>query len=271
MSIGAGAFSNNLLQSVDIPDGVTSIGDRLWDIDWSHDFAKGAFENNRLTRIDIPDSVTSIGEDAFKGNLLANVYIPESVTSIGSRAFADNPFLESISISKSSPLDLSVYENAGVEIVLREEGDLPWVLEASVPTIYLGIKPTLAEIQMITPSPENGSIAIAEDTEIAYIWAAELGANGKWVSAQGPQGVQGVQGEVGPTGPAGVNGEQGLQGPKGDKGRGEMGPAVLLEKMAKTAEMAEMAGMLIPLSVMMVRRMPLQSTARTSTTTAPLM
>ncbi|UII76438.1 leucine-rich repeat protein [Flagellimonas sp. HMM57] len=62
------------LKSVDIPDGVTHIGDC-------------AFCGNNLTEVDIPNGVTSIGEDAFWQNQLTGVEIPESVTRLGQRAF----------------------------------------------------------------------------------------------------------------------------------------------------------------------------------------
>ena len=97
--------------SVEIKDGVTSIGDY-------------AFESSyKLSSVSIPDSVTSIGEDAFFmcGNLesitipygvtrietnaffdcgLTSVSIPDSVTYIGKGAFAFCRCLSSVKISK---------------------------------------------------------------------------------------------------------------------------------------------------------------------------
>ena len=71
------AFYNcNSLNSVTIPDSVTSIGER-------------AFQNcSSLTSVTIPDSVTSIGDSAFYYcENLTSVTIPDSVTSIGREAF----------------------------------------------------------------------------------------------------------------------------------------------------------------------------------------
>ena len=64
------------LNSVVIPDGITSIGE-------------GAFQGcSSLTDLVIPDSVTSIGESAFEGcSSLRSLVLPDSVTSIGNRAF----------------------------------------------------------------------------------------------------------------------------------------------------------------------------------------
>ncbi|MBQ8836837.1 MAG: leucine-rich repeat protein [Clostridia bacterium] len=77
-SIGDRAFSGcSTLASIVIPEGVTSIG-------------RCAFSDcNKLTSIVIPEGVTSIGDFAFSDcSSLANIVIPESVTSIGNRAFS---------------------------------------------------------------------------------------------------------------------------------------------------------------------------------------
>jgi hypothetical protein len=99
ISIGNGAFAENQLTSVIIPDGVSIIGD------WA--FMKNqltsvviplsvtsigdyAFAENQLTGVIIPDSVKTIGRSAFSKNQLTNVIIPDSVTSIGNWAFKEN-------------------------------------------------------------------------------------------------------------------------------------------------------------------------------------
>jgi hypothetical protein len=108
-SIGYGAFSNNQLTSVTIPDSVTSIGsnvfygNQLTSVtipDSVTSIGSNAFSGNQLTSVTIPDSVTSIGDYAFYGNQLTSVTIPDSVTSIGSRAFSNNQ-LTSVTIPDS--------------------------------------------------------------------------------------------------------------------------------------------------------------------------
>ena len=71
--------------NVNIPNGVTSIGDY-------------AFSNySYLARITIPGSVTSIGNSAFADCFnLERITIPGSVTSIGNSAFLNCSSLENI-------------------------------------------------------------------------------------------------------------------------------------------------------------------------------
>ncbi len=75
------------ITSVEIGDGVTSIGD------YAFEYCDG------MTNITIPDSVTSIGMRAFDScSSLTRLAIPESVTSIGSYAFYGCSNLTSITI-----------------------------------------------------------------------------------------------------------------------------------------------------------------------------
>ena len=86
-----GAFEyNSSVESVTIPDSVTSIGDSAFCICTS------------LTSITIPDSVTSIGEWAFAYcTSLTSITIPDNVTSIGQYAFYNCTSLTSITIPDS--------------------------------------------------------------------------------------------------------------------------------------------------------------------------
>ena len=89
-SIGDEAFMDCYnLKSVFIPEGVTSIG--------QHAF----FRCNNLTSVTIPEGVTSIGEWAFANSSLSSVTIPEGVTSIGENTFYDCSALTSVTIPSS--------------------------------------------------------------------------------------------------------------------------------------------------------------------------
>jgi intracellular septation protein A len=81
--IKKGQFENQKLQSVTIPDSITSIRDR-------------AFMGNEIISLEIPNNVKSIGNEAFRENKLDIVSIPFSVKSIGVNAFADNPVISVI-------------------------------------------------------------------------------------------------------------------------------------------------------------------------------
>ena len=113
-SIGDSAFSNcKSLQSVTIPDSVTSIGRSVFSgcsslksttiPDSVTSIGDSAFnECSSLQSVTIPDSVTSIGDSAFKGcSSLQSVTIPDSVTNIGYSVFEDCLSLQSVTIPDS--------------------------------------------------------------------------------------------------------------------------------------------------------------------------
>ena len=82
--------TNNKVEYIVIPDGVTGIGDRAF------------LDCYSLRKITIPESVTSIGEDAFWGcTSLIGITIPDNMKSIGARAFFRCRSLRSITIPGS--------------------------------------------------------------------------------------------------------------------------------------------------------------------------
>ena len=89
-SIGSAAFSYKNVVSIEIPEGVTQIGDFAFE------------ECEYLERIKFPDSMVEIGEDAFYNcALLQEINIPDSITKIGAGAFTGCSSLQNIQIPKN--------------------------------------------------------------------------------------------------------------------------------------------------------------------------
>ena len=113
-SIGDSVFDRcKNLKSIVIPNGVTSIDDE-------------AFSNcSNLTSIVIPDGVTMLGRSAFSGcKKLESIVIPSGVTSIGDRAFSWCEKLESIVIPNgvTSIDDRTFYWCGKLESIVIPEG-----------------------------------------------------------------------------------------------------------------------------------------------------
>ncbi len=106
-------FYRSGLTAIDIPKGVTSIGqavfggcESLTEVDIPNTVTKignSAFEScSSLTSIEIPDSVTSLGSSAFSNCYeLADVDLSNKITEIGSEAFANCSKLEVITLPES--------------------------------------------------------------------------------------------------------------------------------------------------------------------------
>ena len=85
--IGRFAFQGAALESVALPEGVTSIED--------YAFA----HNDRLKEITLPQSLTSIGNDAFLWcAALESIALPDGVTSVGDKAFSTCVSLKELSL-----------------------------------------------------------------------------------------------------------------------------------------------------------------------------
>ena len=76
-TIAASAFANSGLNSISMPDSITSIG-------------SSAFYANNLKTVKLPANLVSIGSTAFRQNYLQSVEWPSTLTSIGSAAFVFN-------------------------------------------------------------------------------------------------------------------------------------------------------------------------------------
>lgn len=128
--IGLGAFSNNQLTSIIIPNSVediypyafmnnqlkaVTISDKITTIPTL------AFSKNQLTSVIIPDNVTVIDTSAFKENQLTSLVIPDNVRIIWQDAFAHNK-LTSVTLSKGLTLIRSgvFYDNQLTSLTIPE-------------------------------------------------------------------------------------------------------------------------------------------------------
>ncbi len=83
-------LNGDLITALDIPNGVTSVGD----------YAFYCFKS--LTTVTLPDSVTAIGNAAFSNcENLKSIRLPDGLVSVGNSAFYDCKRLESIALSDS--------------------------------------------------------------------------------------------------------------------------------------------------------------------------
>ena len=103
-TIGARAFSNTSITSVDIADGIETI-------------VQEAFQNcSQLGSISLPSSLTSIGSGAFRDCYrLSSILIPASVNSIELSAFAGCKALASIKVAEGNTVFESRNANAVIE------------------------------------------------------------------------------------------------------------------------------------------------------------
>ena len=112
---------DDLLASIEIPQGVTSIG-------------SFAFQNcTSLASIEIPQGVTSISSYAFQNcTSLASIEIPQGVTSIGSGAFQNCTSLASIEIPQGvTSIGSFAFQSIGTDTT----GSVITMLESTPPTL----------------------------------------------------------------------------------------------------------------------------------------
>ena len=91
LTFGQQAFYNSLITTIELPEGLTEIADRMF------------YWSESLVSVTIPQSVTRIGEYAFYYcSALESIVIPNSVTEIGDRAFYYCTSLTSITFEEGN-------------------------------------------------------------------------------------------------------------------------------------------------------------------------
>ena len=129
------------IKSVEIADGVTTIGDRAFT--WCY----------HLTSFDIPNSVTAIGNHAFERcDNLASLTIGNSVTSIGDHAFEQCSFTSIIIPSSAISMGENVFEYCTqLASIVVADGNAKYdsrdncnaIIETATNTLVVGCKNTI--------------------------------------------------------------------------------------------------------------------------------
>ncbi|WP_178024383.1 leucine-rich repeat protein [uncultured Paenibacillus sp.] len=157
MEIGEGAFANEELTAVTLPNGLTSVNSR-------------AFQNNRLTSITIPSSVTQVGDYAFYNNLLENVmFAEEGLQEIGFGAFSDNQLSSIILPVTTTYLDTNAFNNNRLTQVilpatLRLGDEVFGGTQNGVKLIF----PAVGDQDMVNYATSNGFPFESSDVRVEY-------------------------------------------------------------------------------------------------------
>ncbi len=131
--IGASAFANTRLETLDMADSIVSIGanvfsgcSALTSVTLSEGLTvlpASLFAGcSNLSSVNIPEAVVTIGASAFQGTRIAEAAIPATVTSIGDSAFAGVSALTTLTFAEGGAEALAIGANAfkgtGVEAVV---------------------------------------------------------------------------------------------------------------------------------------------------------
>ena len=175
--LNGGAFADNKISNVIIPDSVTEIGymsfryagiDKLVLSKSLTVIPTAAFEGNKIVKIEIPNSVVTIGGDSFIDNKITNLIIPDSVTTIGGGSFADNKISE-LKLGKN-------VTSIGAEAFMGNNLSKV-VIPSNVTNIYYGA------FHLSSTSNPNLKI-IVNTTGRAFDWETAISNNGGTIRGQ---------------------------------------------------------------------------------------
>lgn len=126
LKIGFNTFNDKNLESVIIPDTVTTIGTQafmdnnlqsLYLPDSVVQISYGAFQNNILKEVRLPNNIAVIGRQAFNRNHLESVVIPDSVVTIGVSSFGNNRLLSVILGAGVATIDTGAFNSNNIESI----------------------------------------------------------------------------------------------------------------------------------------------------------
>ena len=161
-SLGKGAFaSNKTIQAISISKGLTEIPDGAFGCSDAKNYM------TELTEIVIPDGITRIGNNAFAGNNFHSIDIPSSVKEIGRFAFSTKNYL-------SKPCKITLHEgletignyafrNKVVESVLFPKSVKKMGVDAFRKEYSDSTKAVVTEIVMTTEAQYNDRVNFPEN------------------------------------------------------------------------------------------------------------
>ncbi len=162
----------NLIKSVVIGEGITDIGDRLFD---------GA---SALESAELPKSLTTIGKMTFQNSGLKSVVIPENVIAIGAGAFKGCASIESVVLNEA-------LESLGIQVFLGCAFKSIYVYEklTDIGSAAIGYKTTKDKVEgfVLYAVEESPAIQWAVKNNIAYeifvpdVASGEFESGAKWV------------------------------------------------------------------------------------------
>ncbi len=141
-TIGPDAFFGEYVNSVKIPEGVTTLEDYsisycgLTKVELPQSLeviGNSAFAGNQLESLELPSNLKSIGYEAFRGNKLTSVKIPKNIKLIDEYAFADN-VLTNVELNKG----LEVIGYSAFSRNQLEEVDIPNTVVEIEPYAFFG-------------------------------------------------------------------------------------------------------------------------------------
>lgn len=105
--LGQQAFGTTSLYEIDLPEGLKTIGDKVF------------YKNTRVMRVGIPSTVERIGTSAFEeAGSLQTLTLPEGLTAIGQNAFQNTYALRSIVLPEGiTTIPDHAFSNSGLESV----------------------------------------------------------------------------------------------------------------------------------------------------------
>ncbi|MFS0681393.1 leucine-rich repeat domain-containing protein, partial [Brevibacillus sp. 179-C9.2 HS] len=182
-SLGEGAFRNNRLKSVQIGNGVTIIrtsafaSNQLESVtipDSVTSIEGWAFRNNRLKSVQIGNGVTIIGNGAFEYNQLESVTIPDSVTSIGGWAFRNNR-LKSVQIG-NGVTNIGTYAFAinPLEVIIGEIGSQAQDYARKNDILFLNF----------APWSSGGQVQKEAETTVTALWNKAFSLQYQWTTTE---------------------------------------------------------------------------------------